>query len=289
MTDDLPPIHDDRRSTDRRTGDRRALVRLTLVIPCYNEADRLDATAFTAALAANPWLDLCFVNDGSTDRTDERLAELAAAAPERVHVLTLPQNRGKAEAVRRGLQWGAAHSSYCGFWDADLSAPLTELPALWAVFDREPAVAWVFGIRLRTLGRAIVRRPLRHYLGRVFATVTSLLLAIDSYDTQCGAKLFRVTPLLSAVLAEPFQSRWIFDVELLLRADALLRASGGPPLDTLVSEQPLTIWRHQQGSKVRPTDFLRAMLELWMVRRSRRHWSRLGATMHDPTGMAGHD
>jgi glycosyltransferase involved in cell wall biosynthesis len=270
-----PAADPDRRSTDRRTGDRRAMDRLTLVIPCYNEADRLDAAALTAALAAYPWLDLCFVNDGSTDRTAERLTDLAIAAPERVHVLTLPQNLGKAEAVRRGLQWGAARSAYCGFWDADLSAPLTELVALWAVFDREPAVGWVFGIRLRTLGRTIHRRALRHYLGRVFATVTSLVLSIDSYDTQCGAKLFRVTPLLEAVLAEPFQSRWIFDVELLLRADALLRASGGPLLDTMVSEQPLTIWRHQAGSKVRPLDFLRAMRELWIVRRARGHWSRV--------------
>jgi glycosyltransferase involved in cell wall biosynthesis len=265
---------DERRQLDRRTGDRRATDRLTLVVPCYNEATRLDAAAFTAALATNPWLDLCFVNDGSTDHTAERLADLAAAAPARVQVLTLPENVGKAEAVRRGLQWGTTRSAYCGFWDADLAAPLTELPVLWAVFDREPAVAWVFGIRLRTLGRAIIRRPLRHYLGRVFATVTSLVLAINSYDTQCGAKLFRVTPLLRTALATPFLSRWIFDVELLLRADALLRASGGPPLDTMVSEQPLTIWRHQQGSKVRPADFLRAIMELWTVRRARQHWSR---------------
>ena len=250
-------------------------LRVTLVVPCYNEATRLDRAAFEQALTTTGWLDFVFVDDGSGDGTGALLAALQAAHPRRVQVVALPRNRGKAEAVRQGLLLAAATSPLVGFWDADLAAPLAECEGL-----REQLVAggadWIFGIRLRSLGRRIERRSLRHYLGRVFATVASVLLRVDSYDTQCGAKLFRVTPLLHAVLSEPFRSRWIFDVEMLVRADALLRgtdqAPEANPLTRLVHEQPLTVWIHRAGSRVRPTDFVKAMLELVSVRRDRGRW-----------------
>lgn len=253
--------------------------RLTLVIPCYNEAKRLDRRAFEDAITTMGWLDLCFVNDGSTDDTAAVLSALQAAHPQRIQLLTLAQNSGKAEAVRQGLQHVAASSPIVGFWDADLATPIAECAALREVLNTGPA-DWVFGIRLRSLGRLIVRRPLRHYLGRLFATVASLSLGIESYDTQCGAKLFRVTPLLRAVLAEPFRSRWIFDVELLVRADTLLRVASGTdgdptrvaPVESLVHEHPLSRWEHRAGSKVRPTDFVRALRDLLIVRADRARW-----------------
>jgi glycosyltransferase involved in cell wall biosynthesis len=248
--------------------------RLALVVPCFNEAQRLDRPAFDEALRTMPWLDLCFVDDGSTDATAARLHDIEQAWPGRVRVVVLPTNRGKAEAVRTGLLTVSATAGYCGFWDADLAAPLAEVATLREVFQRQPQAEWVWGIRLRALGRHITRRPLRHYLGRLFASAASILLGIDSYDTQCGAKLFRVTPLLHTALSEPFRSRWIFDVELLSRADAILRHDAQRAVATVVYEQPLAVWEHKAGSKVKPTDFLRALQELWMVRGERAHWAR---------------
>jgi dolichyl-phosphate beta-glucosyltransferase len=132
----------------------------------------------------------------------------------------------------------------------------------------------VWGIRLRALGRDIRREAMRHYLGRLFATASSVLLGVDSYDTQCGAKLFRAGPLLATALVEPFRSRWIFDVELLTRADMLLRHEGHASLEQVVYEQPLGVWQHRPGSKVKPLDFVRALRELWLVRAVRPHWQR---------------
>lgn len=250
--------------------------RVALVVPCYNEETRLDRAAFDAALGALPWLDLIFVNDGSTDGTERLLHAVRAQWPDRIEVLSLARNAGKAEAVRQGMRRALDRTGLCGFWDADLSAPLQEVEALRAVFAAYPEVEWAWGIRLRALGREVTRRPLRHYLGRIFATVSSLLLGIDSYDTQCGAKLFRISPLTRAVLDEPFRSRWIFDVELLTRADGLLRFGGTRTLAQVVYEQPLAVWRHKPGSKLRSGDFVKALRELLVVRGARRRWYRAG-------------
>ena len=86
---------------------------LLLVVPCYNEASRFDATAFLDAVQALPALRLCFVDDGSTDTTGHVLRTLQQRAPDRIEILTLAQNSGKAEAVR--LRWPIA-------WPGDASA-----------------------------------------------------------------------------------------------------------------------------------------------------------------------
>lgn len=69
------------------------------------------------------------------------------------------------------------------------------------------------------------RRTIRHYLGRVFASVAVVALRFPIYDTQWGAKVFRVTPELAAVFNDAFLSRWVFDVELIARFIALRRGS----------------------------------------------------------------
>lgn len=245
---------------------------LCLVVPCYNEAHRFDTRAFTEGLRTLPWLSLCLVDDGSQDGTRAVLDALATAWPERVEVLALPHNMGKAEAVRRGLQLACTRTPLVGFWDADLSVTLHEVPALRAPLETRPDLEWIWGIRLRALGRDITRGALRHYAGRGFATATSLLLDLPAYDTQCGAKLFRASPLLLTALSEPFRSRWIFDVELLVRARTL-RAASGASTD-FVWEQPLHAWHHRPGSKVRAADFFRAVMELLRIRRDRARWHR---------------
>lgn len=243
-----------------------------VVVPCFNEERRLAADEFLPLLA-RPGVELLFVNDGSTDGTEALLRAICAKAGPRVGVLSLDRNRGKAEAVRRGmlraLEGGA---KVVGYVDADASTPGTEVARLLDQM-RARGAAVVMGARVALLGTDIRRKRSRHYLGRVFASVASLLLELPVYDTQCGAKFFRDVPALRAALAEPFASRWVFDVELIGRL--LTGAPGAPPLSREdFVEVPLQRWRDVAGSKLRPTAMLRSGLELvaigGVLRRKRR-------------------
>jgi dolichyl-phosphate beta-glucosyltransferase len=246
--------------------------RYTVVVPCYNEEHRLPIDAFRSFLGSpRAGLRFLFINDGSRDGTLTVLEHLQSAFPTLVDILNLPENMGKAEAVRSGMLHAIANgATVTGFWDADLATPLSELPRLLDLLLQQPTVEIVLGSRVRLLGRAILRKPIRHYFGRIFATVASLTLDLPIYDTQCGAKLFRVTDVLHEALATPFGSRWIFDVELLARFLTLRRHRyvelGDPAL--AIYEEPLLSWVDVDGSKVKTSDAIKAFVELFRIRRT---------------------
>jgi dolichyl-phosphate beta-glucosyltransferase len=245
---------------------------MAVVVPCYNEAQRFDDEAFAQLLDPGHGLYLVLVDDGSTDETLARLRAFVAAHPGACEVLAMERNVGKAEAVRQGmLRSVALGQEVVGFADADLATPPAELLRL-AAGMRDGTMDVILGARVELLGHAIRRHKHRHYLGRVFATVASLSLGLPIYDTQCGAKFFRVGPALAQALAEPFGSRWSFDVELIGR---LLRTREGvPPLSlSRIREEPLEAWVDVPGSKLKPLSALRSGLELgaiaWRLRRRR--------------------
>lgn len=244
-----------------------------VVIPCYNEEARLPVSEYAQFLSSgrDENIRFLFVNDGSTDGTLATLRTFQEQFPERVEVLDLQPNRGKAEAVRQGMLHviASGRAGVTGFWDADLATPLYEIREMLNVMAPKPELELVFGSRVKLLGRDIQRQALRHYLGRCFATAVSQLLDLPIYDSQCGAKLFRVTPDLSQVLKEPFHSRWIFDVEILAR---FLTLFGGDThrMGEKIYELPLSKWTDVAGSKVHPLDFFRAFGELMWIYRSYR-------------------
>jgi glycosyltransferase involved in cell wall biosynthesis len=240
------------------------VVTVRLVIPCFNEQGRLAIEDFVRGLDEQQDLEFLFVDDGSTDNTLQLLRGICAQWSGRVEVLPLTPNCGKAEAVRRGVLAGLERRpEFIGYWDADLATPLAALRDFLHVFANRAAVELVMGSRVQLLGRAIIRSPVRHYAGRVFATFASLTLALPVYDTQCGAKLFRVTPQTIGYFTEPFLSRWIFDVEILARMHLGPGGAGGDR----VYELALRRWEDVAGSKVRPLDFFRACRDLVRIRR----------------------
>jgi glycosyltransferase involved in cell wall biosynthesis len=238
---------------------------VSFLIPAYNEAARLGDTLpqVLAYLAAQPYAsEVLLIDDGSTDATAsiarQCFAELAPAhVPARV--LTYQPNRGKGYAVRQGL--AAARGEVAVFSDADLSAPLTELPRLLG-----PLLAGQYDVVFgsRALDRRVVgvHQPWwREQGGRIFNLVMRTLTGLPYHDTQCGLKAYRLAPLRPLAAAARLNG-FGFDVELLL----LARHAG-----LRLREQPVR-WNDAPGSTVSLGAGLRSFYDVWRLRR----WLRRG-------------
>lgn len=237
--------------------------KICMVVPCYNEAQRLKVDAFRDFLREQDDIDFCFVNDGSTDNTSEVLRHAVECVPERLLMVDNADNRGKAEAVRCGMLHVTSLGRYdmIGFLDADLATPLEEIRLLSDMMVRRPELHVTMGARLKRLGANVQRKAYRHYMGRVFATAVSLLFRMPVYDSQCGAKLFRAA-LVPELFREPFSSRWLFDVEILLRLRKLY-----PDYENVVCEVPLYVWIEQGDSRIRLSHLLKMPGELLQIYR----------------------
>jgi dolichyl-phosphate beta-glucosyltransferase len=228
---------------------------LTIVVPAYNEAERLPASlaAIVDYLAEAPDLrpaEIVVVDDGSHDDTRARAASAPAAAGVEIRVTGFGSNRGKGAAIRAGLEASAgARVLLC---DADLATPIGELRALLAV--RADVAAGSRAVRRELIERH--QPAARDLLGRLFNLALRLLGLTRFLDTQCGFKLLdgdlarRIAPRLRL-------DRFAFDVELLARAERL----GATVVEVAVR------WRHVDSSRVRPLrDGLRMALDALRLR-----------------------
>ena len=234
-----------------------------IVVPCFNEADRLNVDVFAEFVCDADDIELVFVDDGSSDATLQSAQTVSERAGSSVSVLRLDVNCGKAEAVRQGMLWAAQRDfSAIAFWDADLATPLDTIPEFLDVMTKHPNVEVVWGTRLPLMGHTIDRDAIRRQTGRLFSASSAAAVGVGIRDALCGAKMFRTGPILDAILAQPFSSRWIFDVEILARLDVLLRSLGDSTAEQTLYEFPLDEWYEIAGSRLRMTDFLRATVEL---------------------------
>jgi glycosyltransferase involved in cell wall biosynthesis len=265
----------ERLATAPGSGEAAATV---LVVPCFNEQDRLPVAGLRDGLARDPTLAYVLVDDGSTDATRARLEEVRRGFEARVRVESLRENAGKGAAVRHGVLCALGDGPrFVGYWDADLATPLAAVEDLREVLERRPQVLLVMGSRLQSLGRRVRRSALRHYAGRVMATLIARAIGLAVYDTQCGAKLLRAGPEAARLFEQPFLSRWLFDVEILARLARLHREGAGGAPEAVVHEHPLEEWSDVPGSKVRPMDFPRALADLRRIRRAYGRSARGGA------------
>jgi dolichyl-phosphate beta-glucosyltransferase len=239
---------------------------IVIVVPCYNETARFNSRAFQNYLLQFSHIHIIFVNDGSTDGTDRMLDDLAKKASRQVSCLHLSRNMGKAEAVRQGFLKGfMSKPALIGYLDADLAAPVSVIQELERYFsDSRCEIA--MGARIKDLGRRIERNRFRHILGRLFAMIASFILRLPVYDTQCGAKLFRMTPRLQKVFSYPFTVRWIFDVEILARYIISRKQDKAPgPFQDICIEHPLSEWVDHEGSKVKVLDFIDSAVDILKI------------------------
>jgi len=230
-----------------------------IVIPCYNEADRLNEIKFEQFIESNKDKGVLFVNDGSSDDTLRILQKIHDSHMNQIEILNLAKNVGKAEAVRMGMLYAIDNSScdYYAFWDADLATPLNEINGFLKTLSLQNNLKAVMGSRISRLGSDIQRSWFRHYLGRVFATAVSLLFSIKVYDSQCGAKIFH-RELAESIFETKFLSTWLFDVELLYRIKKKNCIES-------VYEYPLSAWKDVEGSKLKIRSYFGAIVDLFRI------------------------
>ncbi len=235
--------------------------RIHIVIPCYNEAERLPGDQLLEFLRMHAWASVSLVNDGSADDTIWVLERLRSQMPERIDVHDLPQNVGKAEAIRSGVLASLGRPfDFAAYLDADFSTLPETLGEMLQASESQHR--FILGSRVLRAGAVIERSASRHYLGRVFATLASVALDLRLYDTQCGAKLIERS-LVEPLFSEPFLSRWLFDLELLLRARHLLGDEG---FTRGVIEVPVKRWVDKGESRVRLRDVFTVPYGLLRIR-----------------------
>jgi len=222
---------------------------LSIVIPAFNEAQRLPATLkkITDYLARQPrsW-ELIVVDDGSSDQTDQ----VATSGPLPIRLIRHEHNLGKGAAVRTGML--AARGEWRLLCDADMSTPIEELDHLWAATDRADIV---IGSR-RASGAQVAKSQAwwKVWLGRGGNLLIQLILLPGLKDTQCGFKLFNQRT--SRIFEQQRHNRWGYDFELLF----LARQSGWR-----IAEVPV-IWYNDNQSKVKPFDYLTTLAEIIQIR-----------------------
>jgi dolichyl-phosphate beta-glucosyltransferase len=213
---------------------------LSIVVPCYNEEQRLPRTIEQVERYLddkNLDYELILVDDGSTDGT-RLIMDAAAERNQFVRLEALPQNRGKGRALAEGV--ASARGSEILVTDADLSTPIEELEKLQAQLDQGAGVA--IASRALRASRVEVSQPIyRVLMGKVFNLLVQAVLLPGIWDTQCGFKLFRADVAHDA-FGRLTTDGFGYDPEVLYRAKQL---------GVKIAEVPV-VWRNSAPTKVSP-------------------------------------
>ena len=235
-----------------------------VVIPCYNEEERLLSTEFLHFVEKNTGYHLCFVNDGSKDKTLQVLKELQKGREDYITVYDCEINGGKAEAVRLGMLHMAKKEDldYIGFLDADLSTDLADFDDLVKTIESSDFKI-VSGSRISRMGANITKESARKIISLTINFIIRKILKMDFKDTQCGAKIFRKDSI-DIAFSEKFVTQWIFDVEIFKR---MTQHFGLNKAKAYLCEQPLKRWIHADGSKLSMKDSVKIVFQLAQIAR----------------------
>jgi len=234
-----------------------------IIIPCYNEEKGLPLDEYIHFIEKNAGVLLCFVNDGSSDNTQLVLEKLKNKYPTKITVVSYQKNVGKAEAIRTGMHYCNAtfRFKHIAYLDADLATSLEECVSMTTYFTN--TISFVFGSRIKRIGANIDRKKSRFLIGRIVATVISMILKLPIYDTQCGCKLF-TKELAEKVFTEPFISKWLFDVEIINR---IIQIYGRDHVLNKMIEIPLKSWIEKADSKVKTSYMFKLWIDLYRISR----------------------
>ncbi|MEP1487418.1 MAG: response regulator [Algibacter sp.] len=233
-----------------------------VVIPCYNEEERLLSDAFITFIDKHSGYHLCFVNDGSTDKTLEVLNSLRKGRENFITVYDCDKNGGKAEAVRLGMlhMVKKIDLDYIGFLDADLSTDLADFDDLVKTIENSNFKI-VSGSRISRMGANITKESARKIISMTINFIIIKILGMNFKDTQCGAKIFH-KDVIQVAFSKKFVTKWIFDVEIFKRMTARF---GIEKAKSYICEQPLKRWIHADGSKLSMKDSIKIVGQLAQI------------------------
>lgn len=237
-----------------------ANIRLSVVIPAYNEEKRLPRTlaSVIAYLEEQPFpSEIIAVDDGSTDDTRQVIRnQETGSIPLKLLQHADGANHGKGASVRKGML--EARGAYRLFMDADNSTTLDQVEQFWPLFEEGFDVV----IGSRALRESVIVRHqsiFKEYAGRIGNFFVRTLVVPGIHDTQAGFKMFAAAAA-EAIFAKQTIERWGFDIELL----AIARSLGYG-----IREIPIT-WLNDKGSKVTTGSYFEVLGEIWRIRRNLR-------------------
>ena len=235
---------------------------ISFVIPCYNEETRLLSDEFKAFVYSNLGYHLCFVNDGSKDKTLEVLYKLREGREDFISVYNCEVNGGKGEAVRQGMLHLAKDKQldYIGYLDADLSTDFADFDDLVNTISASNFKI-VSGSRISRMGANITKESARKIISLTINFIIRKILGMNFKDTQCGAKIIH-KDLVHVVFKEKFITRWLFDVEIFKR---MRNIYGKEKAIEMICEQPLKRWIHADGSKLSMKDSFKIVGQLFQI------------------------
>ena len=231
-------------------------INLSIIIPSYNEANRIENTLKTVRnyLAKVNWkTEVIVVDDGSQDGKTERVTDFMEKWKSLL-LIENPKNCGKGFSVKIGILH--ASGRVVVFTDADLSTPVEEIPKLIEPIIRNESDL-TFGSRALDRSLIGVHQSLtREFSGRIFNWLVQMLIGLPFKDTQCGFKAFRRQAIMPFIGQQRIRG-FGFDPEILF----LAKING-----LRLQEIPIR-WNHHEGTKVRFfQDSLKMFLGLIQIR-----------------------
>jgi dolichyl-phosphate beta-glucosyltransferase len=215
-------------------------VYLSIVVPAYNEEKRIEQPLERVVGYLRNHFDrweLIYSDDGSKDKTREKLSELQKIYPE-IKVVGTHENRGKGSAVRTGML--AASGDTVLFSDTDFSSPIEEIEKLYASLQNGYDIA--IGSRGLAESNIEVHQAWpREMMGKIFNALLRSLLPIEFMDTQCGFKMFN-RKAIDIILPRMHIDGFAFDVEMLIIAQ----------VNRLRIQEVAVVWKNVLDSRVHP-------------------------------------
>lgn len=226
-----------------------------VVVPCFNEEKRLNPVFFVDLIKTYS-CKLIFVDDGSTDNTCGAISRIALP-PGSFEIIRLSKNAGKANAIRIGMNHALISGyDFIGLYDADGAIHPQDMGNAFQMIGASLDIDVVSGARILLAGNNVSRLNHRRWLGRVIATLVSLIIEVQIYDPQSPCKVYRASRLRD-ISRFQIRTKWFVDAEILKFLSKEQHISS-----RWLVEFPVTNWTDIAGSNISLKSSLRIFKDL---------------------------